>query len=716
MAVRKWLLPMVLAAMTAAASCRNPVIIARKKLAGYEICSALHEGLAVVLASKTRKLGFADRDGNVAIAARFYAAYPFSEGLAAVQTNWSAGFGYIDRTGKLAIPPSFDGAFAFSEGLAAVKLNGKYGYIGKTGAMAIPATFDWAEGFSEGLAKVVVEGMAGFVDKTGAMAVSPVYWKAGQFRGGLASACTRDRCGFVNQNGEVAIPFRFDDARDFSSGFAPVREGAKWGYIDTGGNWLVTPRFEEAHEFREGAALVGKLERDPPDRGYGGYSGETTVYGFLDPRGGFLIPPSIPRAGSFSDGLSRIQVPAGGLCSDCYDVRYLAKDGRLLPRYGFGGDFHGGTAVVRGGAGGNAGYLIDRDGDALIEFDAARFDSLERRAARTHRIRFGYLDRNGKTAIPFAFHEAEPFSEGVALVRGPGKGRAYRLQFIDRRGELRLEIPAAASRAQSFSGGLALISYHEKGRTRFVYVNRQGEARIEGEWDEAHPFADGLAAVKTGREAGANDWGYIDASGKTAIAPAYRSAGAFSGGLAPVTYVEDTYLRSGWIDRDGKMRVPSFYEPVNGPPGPRDLVPVWTPEGFAYAARDGRIAIRDRRIAMGNPFYEGLAAVFDGSRWGYIDTAGKTAIPARFVEAARFSEGVAAVRDEAGRRGYIDRAGGWAVAPAFFEEARDFSDGLALVKVNGLFGYIDRKGGFRIRPAFPRAQPFREGLAVVGRE
>jgi hypothetical protein len=91
-------------------------------------------------------------------------------------------------------------------------------------------------------------------------------------------------------------------------------------------------------------------------------------------------------------------------------------------------------------------------------------------------------------------------------------------------------------------------------------------------------------------------------------------------------------------------------------------------------------------------------------------------IAAQFAEAGRFSEGLAAARDEAGRRGYIDRAGRWAVPPSFFEEARDFSDGLALVKVNGLFGYIGKKGEFRIRPAFQRAQPFREGLAVAARE
>src|ERR1043165_6649934 len=65
--------------------------------------------------------------------------------------------------------------------------------------------------------------------------------------------------------------------------------------------------------------------------------------------------------------------------------------------------------------------------------------------------------------------------------------------------------------------------------------------------------------------------------------------------------------------------------------------------------------------------------------WGYIDRAGKLIIPAQFVEARGFSDGLAAVKVESSW-GYIDRAGKLVIA-AQFSEARNFGNGLAAVKI-----------------------------------
>src|SRR5580765_2442265 len=60
---------------------------------------------------------------NLAIAAQFDEAGPFSEGLAAVRV--AGRFGYIDKQGVTVIPPQFDFAGAFSDGLAHVGIGGK---------------------------------------------------------------------------------------------------------------------------------------------------------------------------------------------------------------------------------------------------------------------------------------------------------------------------------------------------------------------------------------------------------------------------------------------------------------------------------------------------------------------------------------------------------------------------------------------------------------
>ena len=82
----------------------------------------------------------------------------FSDGLARVmkydRDTRSRKYGYIDTTGKLAVPLEYDDAGNFSEGLARVMKydedgNKKYGFIDKTGAVVVPLEYDGA-GFVTG--------------------------------------------------------------------------------------------------------------------------------------------------------------------------------------------------------------------------------------------------------------------------------------------------------------------------------------------------------------------------------------------------------------------------------------------------------------------------------------------------------------------------------------------------------------------------------------
>jgi hypothetical protein len=726
----RWLAWMVL--LCGCMPLRDPAVTAKSKLAGFEICSGYSDALALVAETKGRRYGFIGRDGAVAIQPRFADAQTFSEGLAAVREGSWDRYGYIDTQGRWSIPAAYEAAFPFSEGLAVVTLQGKQGFVDKSGAMRIPARFDRAGAFSEGLAKVVVEGLAGFVNREGAVVMAPIYFKAGAFHAGLAAACTRHKCGYIDREGRVAMAFDYDDAGDFEGGFAPVKVGRLWGYIDKHGRWLVEPAFDAAHPFRDGVALVGKKVTSQPDRGYGGYTGPTTVYGYLDQRGGFLIEPSILRASSFREGLAVIQVPEGGFCSDCYVTTYVRKDGGTLRRFRFGGDFQGGVAVVTAeGSAGAAGFLVDREGHALVEFDRARFDDPTRWAALAPRAVYGYIDRKGATVVPHNLPHAEPFSEGLALVEMRDGKRFRRQRYLDRGGAVKLEVPAGASHAQSFSSGLALLTFSRQGARRYSYMDTTGAIRIEGDYAGAQPFHEGLAAVKTTREHGVNNWGYLNTRGEFAIPPRFNSAGPFLKGIAMVSMIKENILTGGAIDRSGKFVAEAFY-PEQGPRDvweamrassrmdePRDLIPLTTREGFAYAGRDGRIAIRNARYGKGEPFSEGLAAVMLSGRqgagpWGYIDREGKLVIEAKFTEARPFSEKMAMVRDETGRSGYINHEGAWVIAPSFFEEAHDFRDGRALVRVNEFYGYIDPKGEFAVRPKYAKGTSFNEGLASTG--
>lgn len=113
-------------------------------------------------------------------------------------------------------------------------------------------------------------------------------------------------------------------------------------------------------------------------------------------------------------------------------------------------------------------------------------------------------------------------------------------------------------------------------------------------------------------------------------------------------------------------------------------------------------------------FHEGLAR-YSAHGWGFIDRAGRIAIPAKFYDAADFSEGLAVVRSaEKSQFGYINQKGELAI-PYSFEWAGDFHDGRAAVAIaKGKYGFIDKTGRIVFRKQeWLEAGDFSEGLAAV---
>ena len=67
---------------------------------------------------KGAKWGFADRNRNLVISARYDFAFRFSDGLAAVELDRK--WGCVDRTGKVVIPIKYDEIIQIKDGLVLV--------------------------------------------------------------------------------------------------------------------------------------------------------------------------------------------------------------------------------------------------------------------------------------------------------------------------------------------------------------------------------------------------------------------------------------------------------------------------------------------------------------------------------------------------------------------------------------------------------------------
>src|SRR5262245_51483529 len=136
----------------------------------------------------------------------------------------------------------------------------------------------------------------------------------------------------------------------------------------------------------------------------------------------------------------------------------------------------------------------------------------------------------------------------------------------------------------------------------YGYINCAGNILIAPQFELAHEFSEGLAAISV-----SDEWGFIDRTGKIVIAPRFRNVWEFSEGLAFAA--ETGYSNWGVIDKTGKFVIePKFAYGHN------------FSEGLAMVDRleGGRVYINrkgETPLTLGggyfpeDNFYEGLALV-----------------------------------------------------------------------------------------------------------
>jgi hypothetical protein len=295
--------------------------------------------------------------------------------------------------------------------------------------------------------------------------------------------------------------------------------------------------------------------------------------------------------------------------------------------------------------------------------------------------KWGYIDRTGKLTISAQFEKAEPFSEDLASVQVGGKWG-----YIDQTGKL--AIKPQFSYAREFIDGLAMTAGN--------FIDRTGKLLTPNGFDSVDEFSEGLARVGNNKRGSTskfpNDHGYIDRTGKLVIPIRFgQMAGSFHDGRARVDLSNEKYWKYGYIDTTGKMVIAAKYDGGSDP------------------------------ILWGNSdFSQGMAAVRQNDKWGYINREGKTVIPFRQVYSAdRFNEGIAVLNYENRSSKYINQKG--KIIRLVDEEnhpqerlpRHSFNNGLALISAQGRWGYMDRTGKVVIKPQYRQAKDFSEGFAVV---
>lgn len=371
---------------------------------------------------------------------------------------------------------------------------------------------------------------------------------------------------------------------------------------------------------------------------------------------------------------------------------------------------------------------------------------------------YKFIDKTGKKVFYVGpnVNVADQFSDDLLLVNGSDGRGSYQsndVQYWNKTGDLAFSF-SHGDALSSTEGSCAVQKDDEVGRTRWGFVDHQGNTLIQPRYSQVIPFRNGLSAVKVSvsRPFFMNDkWGFVSRNGSLQIEPIYDNCLSFEEGLAPVSING----KVGFINKDGYFEIPPKFDYARPFSEGLSNVLSWDAKKRTmteqYIDRTGVVAFSNEvRIAENqsasdffsisdyvypeqlsfrvgdsvryrwSDFHDGLVArrkLVKPKVWkaGFADATGRFVILPVFDEVEAFSEGLAKVK-LGDKYGYVNTKGE-RVIPATYREAKDFTEGMAAVSTDGTsWGYIDKSGKVVISEKYLEANSFSNGLAKVGVE
>lgn len=385
----------------------------------------------------------------------------------------------------------------------------------------------------------------------------------------------------------------------------------EYGLIDSNGNEVITPKYDYMADPVEGMARVG-LDIDGNSKtGWKFNSKGIDKFGFVDMGGREVVPLIYDAVQDFSDGMAAVSTKHqrqddGDLFTIIVsNTGFVDKTGELVIPLIYEGV--GGAEVVS-----DAGVLGDHT-STKIGFSEG-LASVQNKDGK-----WGVIDKQGNTVIPFTYDKIGGFSEGLASV-----GVNDKWGFIDKQGKM--VIPTVYDSVHDFSEGFACVSKRDPSSANGYFrgfVDKQGTLIGSTEYGAmGTKFCEGLIKVATASHDSSGNfngwkWGFLNTKGDIAVPMKYFSVNTFSEGLSAVD-------------------LPDGFTGSTSSAGTHK---------YAIIDKQGNIVTPWQTEIIG-AFSEGLATV-GLSRYHYIDKTGADVIPmtANQYGCSVFSAGVAVAYD-----------------------------------------------------------------------
>jgi hypothetical protein len=311
-----------------------------------------------------------------------------------------------------------------------------------------------------------------------------------------------------------AVKVIADELMPFSEGLAAVKKGEKWGFIDTTGKLIIpiTLPFKDMQHpgpyFSNGLCML-QYE----------YQGYDQAVKYIDKSGKDIINnTNYYKGSSFSEGIALVLTQAGKFV-------FIDIKGAVVPA--------------------QPKVPVFSDVNGFNPFSEGLSHYFDQKAGK-----YGYINKKGGIAIDPVFENAEPFSEGLALVKKTTETGEDKWGFIDKTGKVVIDC-IYSKKPSSFSDGFCVVENKDwvKG-----YINKEGSIVLPPKYKYASDFFNGYAFVT---EDGLNYYYVMDKGGKKIaelpIRRDFKLLSGFKDGVA--VYDEGRGYSAGTITPEGRIKI-----------------------------------------------------------------------------------------------------------------------------------------------------------------
>ncbi len=325
----------------------------------------------------------------------------------------------------------------------------------------------------------------------------------------------------------------------------------------------------------------------------------------------------------------------------------------------------------------------------------------------------GFIDLSGKIIVPFKYHDANYFAEGLAAVSQETKS-GWKIGFVDKTGKLVIEMKYYSIYLDRtrFSNGVAAVS---KGDKEYGIIDKTGRELTPFIYTSIYSFEKAIDITTVSKS---GKWALLDKTGKELTQFKYDK-------LTEPYYYSDGLIKMevggkiGFVDYFGKEVVPPYFAEAGD--FSDDLCAVMSGSNkWGYIDRKGNNVLR-YEFDIAKPFSEGLALVVymakdDGiNNWKCIDKSGKIIFAVKGgqpTEYGYFRDGLLLLQNQEEKYFFIAKTG-VPLSEDKYDYAEGFSEKLAVVCRDGKCGYIDTTGKLVIPLKYTIASSFVDGFAGV---